>query len=110
MLRSMLIAVAFWALGTPAMAADPAPKEITVTGTLVCAKCKLKAEGVKTCTNALVVKEGEKSVTYILKDKGDDETYHECGGGEKLGVTVAGTLSEKDGKKLLTPTKVTVKK
>ena len=85
-------------------------KEVKLTGSLVCAKCKLKMEGVTKCTNALQVKESEKTVTYILDDKGVDEDYHECGGGEKKDVTVVGKLTEKDGKKTVKPTKVDVKK
>ena len=84
----------------------PAGKEVRLTGTLVCAKCKLKLDGVKACTNALQVKEGEKTVTYLLDDKGMEEEYHECGKGEKPGVTVTGSVAEKDGKKWVKPTKV----
>lgn len=91
-------------------AADEKGKEVTITGSLMCAKCKLKMEGVKKCTNAVQVKEGEKTVTYILDDKGNGEDYHECGGDVKEGVKVTGTLTEKDGKKVVKPTKVEVKK
>src|SRR5262245_23478700 len=84
-------------------------KEVKLTGSLVCAKCKLKMEGVTKCTNALQVKEGEKTVTYILDDKGVDEDYHECGGGTKE-VSVTGKLTEKDGKKTVKPSKVETKK
>jgi hypothetical protein len=84
----------------------PAGKEAKLTGTLVCAKCKLKMEGVNRCTNALQVKDGEKTVTYLLDDKGMEEEYHECGKGEKKDVTVVGSVAEKDGKKWVKPTKV----
>lgn len=84
-------------------------KEVKLTGTLVCAKCKLKLEGAMKCTNALQVKEGEKTVTYLLDDKGMKEEYHECGGGQKEGVTVVGKLTEKDGKKWVKPSKVEAK-
>ncbi len=116
MVRSMLVLAAL-ALGALSAATSRAEdkavaKEVKLTGTLVCAKCKLKAEGVKKCTNALIVKEGEKTVTYFLEDKGNAESYHEdvCGGGEKEGVTVLGTLTEKDGKKYVKTTKVESKK
>ncbi|HET6575974.1 MAG TPA: DUF6370 family protein [Fimbriiglobus sp.] len=87
-------------------------KEVKLTGTLVCARCQLKLDGVKKCTNALQVKEGDKTVTYLLDDKGMKEEYHEgvCGGGETKNVTVVGKLTEKDGKKWVKPTKVVVKK
>jgi mono/diheme cytochrome c family protein len=88
------------AVGTPAQ-----EKEMTLKGTILCAKCALKET--KTCTTAIVVKEGDKEVTYYLKDKGDKEAYHEevCGGARKEG-TVTGTVTEKDGRKWITPKKV----
>jgi hypothetical protein len=111
MIRSMLALAAFAAAALTSTAfAEDAKKEVTLKGTLVCAKCKLKMEGVKKCTNALQVKEGEKTVTYILDDKGMEEDYHECGGGQKEGVTVVGTVTEKDGQKHVKPTKVETKK
>ena len=109
MVKSVLAvatAVAVALLATaPATAAD---KEVKLTGTMVCAKCKLKEPGVTKCTNALQVKEGTKTVLYLLDDKGNGESYHEdlCGGGEKANVTVTGTVTEKDGKKWVKPTKV----
>ncbi len=91
----------------PAAAAKDAPaaKEVTLTGTIMCAKCSLKET--KKCTTAIVVKEGDKSVTYYLADKGNAESYHEkvCGTGKEPG-TVTGSAFEKDGKMWVTPTKV----
>ena len=86
-----------------------AADEKTLTGTLVCAKCTLK-EADK-CTNALQVKEGDKTVTYLIKDKGNKETYHEgiCPANSKKEATVTGTIEEKDGKKYITASKVEVK-
>src|SRR5262249_20332227 len=94
--------VVFGVLGAEAPAQD---KEVTLKGTILCAKCALKEA--KTCTTAIVVKEGEKEVTYYFKDKGNKEDYHEevCGGARKEG-TVIGAISEKDGKKWITPKKV----
>lgn len=54
--------------------------------------------------------ESGKTVTYLLDDKGNGEDYHECGGSEKKDVTVSGTLTDKDGKKTVRPSKVEVKK
>jgi hypothetical protein len=107
------VALGSWAVGSAFADEKPAAgKEVKLTGTLVCAKCKLQAEGIKKCTNALEVKEGGKTVTYFLEDKANGEGYHEdvCGGGEKKDVTVVGKLAEKDGKKWVTPTKVEAKK
>ncbi|HJT75896.1 MAG TPA: DUF6370 family protein [Gemmataceae bacterium] len=80
-------------------------KEVTLKGTILCAKCALKES--KKCQTAIQVKEDGKTVTYYLDDKGMKEEYHEevCGGARKEG-TVTGTVHEHDGKKFIKPTKV----
>ena len=82
---------------------------ITLKGDLLCAKCSLGQTA--ECTTAIQVKEGDKTVTYLLDDKGAGEEHHEpiCGGAKKEG-TVVGTVSERDGKKYIKPTKVTYAK
>jgi hypothetical protein len=82
-------------------------KEVTLNGTILCAKCALKAEGVTKCTTAIRVKEGDKEVVYFFDDKGAKETYHEevCGGATKEG-SVTGVVSKKDGKLMIKPSKV----
>jgi hypothetical protein len=88
-----------------------ADKEVTLKGTLMCAKCELKDKDVTKCTTAIQVKEDGKDVTYYLKDNGNKESYHDevCGGGKKEG-TVVGVVSEEKGKKYITPSKVEYKK
>ena len=80
-------------------------KEVTVKGKVMCAKCELKETS--KCQTVVVVKEGDKEVTYYFQDKGAKESYHEnvCGGG-KQEATVTGVVMEKEGKKWLTPSKV----
>src|SRR6516162_6627636 len=80
-------------------------KEVTVKGKVMCAKCELKETS--KCQTVVVVKEGDKEVTYYFHDKGAKESYHEnvCGGG-KQEATVTGVVMEKEGKKWLTPSKV----
>ena len=80
-------------------------KEVTLKGTVLCAKCALK-EG-KKCQTAIQVKEGDQTVTYYFHDKGMKEDYHEavCGGARKDG-TVTGKVHEHEGKKYIKPTKV----
>jgi hypothetical protein len=89
-------------LTTTARAVD---KEVTLKGTILCAKCELKQT--PKCTTAILVKEDGKDVVYYFLDKGSKEDYHEevCGGGKKEG-TVTGVVSEKDGKKWIKPSKV----
>lgn len=119
MVRVLTVALAVvagaWAVNAPAQ--DSAPKgdkakETKLTGTLVCAACSLNQT--KACTNALQVKaaDGKAVVTYYLNDKGNREPFHAevCGGGKLEGVTVYGTVVEKDGKKTINATKVEVKK
>jgi hypothetical protein len=93
---------AFCLLVTGVRAAD---KEVTLKGEILCALCELK-EGSK-CQTVIKVQEGGQEVLYYFKDKGKTEKWHEAvhGGGRKAG-TVMGTVSEKDGKKWITPTKV----
>ncbi len=82
-------------------------KEVTLKGKISCAKCELKLKGVKKCQTVIQVQEDGKEVTYFFLDRGNKETWHEevCGGGKKEG-TVTGTVSEKDGKKWIKPSKV----
>jgi hypothetical protein len=82
-------------------------KEVTLKGTILCAKCALKEKGVTKCQTAIKVQEGGKDVVYYLDDKGTKEEYHEevCGGATKEG-TVKGAVYEKEGKKYVKPSKV----
>ncbi len=107
-----IAAACFLASGSFAEDKKDKPKESTLTGTIVCAKCTLKEKGVAKCTTAVQVKDGDKLVTYYLDDKGSKEDYHEavCGGGVKKEGTVTGVVSEKDGKKWVKPSKVEYKK
>ena len=87
-------------------AADKDSKEVTLKGTIVCAKCELKET--KECTTAIQVKEGGKTVTYYFDDKGDEEKYHSkvCGGGKEDGTVTGVIVDKKDGKKWIKPSKV----
>jgi Family of unknown function (DUF6370) len=102
--------VSFAATGA-ARAADPKPakaeaakpaagKEVTLKGTLGCAKCAFKEA--KACQNVLKVKEGGKEVSYTLAKNAVSEENHEavCSGTKP--ATVTGTVSEAGGKKVLT--------
>ncbi len=76
-------------------------KEVTLKGTILCAKCELKEA--KKCTNAIKVKEGGKDVVYIFEDEGAKAPYHKeiCRATKEGSVT--GTVGEKDGKKTIKP-------
>jgi hypothetical protein len=83
------------------------PKEVTLKGELCCCKCTLKVA--TSCANALLVKEKDKTVTYILDDKKKGEKYHKeiCPPGTKKKATVVGVVSKKDKKMYIKPSKVT---
>jgi hypothetical protein len=71
-------------------------KAKTLEGKLVCTKCKLSET--EACGNALQVKDGDKVITYYIKDKGKAEKYHKCSGEQDAKVTGKVT-KEKDGDK-----------
>jgi hypothetical protein len=103
MLRNLALALtAVFALGFAVTAEDK--KETKLSGDLVCGKCKLKET--KECANVLQVKDGDKTVNYYLDDKGAKEDYHKMCCTKTTKVTVTGTVSEKDGKKMVKATKV----
>jgi hypothetical protein len=81
-------------------------KATTVEGKLCCTKCKLKETD--KCGNAVVVKKGEKSETYYIKDDGAKAPYHVCSGEKDVKLT--GKVVEKDGKKTVEDAKVEEKK
>ena len=91
---------------TTALAAD----EVTITGNMVCGKCTLHETSA--CQNVVQVTGTDgKTVNYYLKQNDVSKAAHDpiCGGGSEK-VTVTGTVTEKDGKKTLTPTKIDVVK
>ena len=86
-----------------------APKEVTLKGTITCAKCDLKVEGLDKCATVIKVKEGDKDVIYYLDDKSHKDIHPKvCKAGKPGSVT--GSVSEKDGKKTVTCSKVELDK
>jgi hypothetical protein len=86
-------------------AEDKETKAVKLEGKLVCTKCKLSETD--SCGNALLVKKGDETVTYYLKDKGKGEKYHKCAG--EQAATVTGKVS-KDGDKMIISEAKVVKK
>lgn len=87
------------------LAVDASSKEITVTGNMVCGKCKLHET--KSCQNVIQVEQDGKTVNYYLTQNDTAKAVHKdvcTGDGEK--VTATGTVEEKDGKQILTATKI----
>ena len=94
-------------LTTRVLAADSASKETTITGTMVCAKCVLHET--ESCQNVVQVEKDGKTVNYYLKQNDVSKAAHDpiCKGGSEK-VTVTGTVKEKGGKEMMTPTKIDV--
>lgn len=94
-------------LGAPLAAQDEMMDEsVTLSGTIMCAKCTLKLDGFDECQDVLVVanEEGEDDLYFVTKNEVSDHAGHTCKG-EKP-ATVTGTLSEMDGKTWITPSKI----
>jgi hypothetical protein len=96
-------------LGFLALAQAEDKKEVTLKGTMVCGKCTLKI--CQKCTNVLQVEEGGKTVNYFIEDKGGAAPYHKaiCSKGTTQKAEITGTVSTKDGKKWIKPSKGGVK-
>ena len=96
-----LLAALFCAFTSPALAAEK-----THEGTLVCAKCTLKKADAKECQDVLLVQsdKGARVEYYIAKNDVAQKAGEVCTSEVKSRVT--GTLSQKDGKTWLTPSKI----
>ena len=83
-----------------------ADKEVTLKGTITCAKCDLKVA--KKCETVIKAKEGDKEVVYYFDAKSHKDNHGQiCQGGKEGSVT--GTVKEEKGKKVITPKKDGVK-
>ena len=97
-----ILAVSFAAFTS---AQDKKDEKKTLEGTLVCTKCSLTET--TACEHALIVKEGDKKITYYIADKGGKEPYHgKCCRNDVEGVKVTGKVVEKDKKKTIEEPKV----
>ena len=105
-LMSALLVVAVCVMS--AVAQDAAPKGVALSGTLVCGKCILKQT--EACKPMLQVKDGDKTVTYnvVNNDVLKAAKVNCCAAG--VAVKVTGTVAQKEGKSVLTPTTVEVAK
>jgi hypothetical protein len=80
--------------------------EETVSGKIMCAKCSLKKADADKCQDMLVVKDAAGKVTEYYLEKNDAlKAYGHTCQGEKPAVAT-GTVTEKDGKKWLSATKI----
>jgi hypothetical protein len=84
---------------------DKKAVEKELKGSAMCAKCELKDKDFKKCQTVLVVKEDGKEVKYYF-DEASHKKHHSdyCTG--KHEVTVKAKVTEKDGKKWLSVSKL----
>ena len=83
-----------------------AVEEVTLHGTLMCAKCILKKADAKECQDVLVTKDdaGNKTEYYIAANEVSKKFGHTCK--SETQAMVMGTVSEKDGKKWIAASKI----
>ena len=91
------------------VAAATAGDDVTLTGKVMCAKCNLKKADAKDCQDVLVVKSGEKTAEYYVEKNEVAKAFGHACKGEKDAV-VTGKVTEKDGKKWISATKMEEKK
>jgi hypothetical protein len=109
-MRKLLTLVACGVLfaGVTALHAADEGKKVSIEGDAVCAKCALKEA--KECQNAVTVtKDGKKTTYYLEKNEFFKDAHQGLGicqakKDSPVKVKVTGTVVEKEGKKLLTPT------
>jgi hypothetical protein len=101
------LAVALGLAGAALAADQPAAKaaEVTLSGDVQCAMCVMKKADAKGCQDVLVVADkGGKTEYYLVKNAVSEKFGMSCSGPRK--ATATGTVSEKDGKKWLTASKL----
>jgi len=80
--------------------------EETLKGSLMCAKCSLKKAGQDKCQDVLVTTDAAGKTTEYYVEKNDvAKTFGHTCQGEKAAM-ITGTVSEKDGKKWITASKM----
>ena len=89
-------------VATRAFAAD----EVTLKGELVCARCYLNKPDAKECQDVLLVKDAMGTTEYyVTKNKVSQDSGEACTTAQP--ATVVGTVSEQDGRKWITASKIT---
>ena len=109
-MRLMARTAATVALAVGLAAVLVAADEVTLEGKIACAKCTLKKADAKECQNVLLVKDadGKTAENYITVNKTAEEFGEVCT--KTTEAMVTGTVSEKDGRKWITASKVEASK
>jgi aspartate 1-decarboxylase len=105
-MRFMARTAAVVALAVGLAAVLVAADEVTLEGKIACAKCTLKKADAKECQNVLLVKDadGKTAEYYIVVNEAAEKFGEVCTNTTDAKVT--GTVSEKDGRKWITASKV----
>jgi hypothetical protein len=100
--REMMFSVAAAALSVRVFAAED-----TFKGEMVCAKCFLNKPDAKECQDVLLVTDSKGTITeyYITKNTVSQESGEACT--QKIPAVVVGTVSDKDGRRWPTASKIT---
>lgn len=87
---------------SPAFAAE----EVTLKGTIMCAKCSLKKADAKGCQDVLVTEGdgGAKTEYYVAANEVSKKFGHSCT--SDVTATITGTVTEQDGRKWIAPSKM----
>jgi Family of unknown function (DUF6370) len=101
MKKLVYLSILAFALALPAFAADQ-----KIEGEAVCAKCELKEA--KACATAIKVTKDGKTETYYAENNDVAKAFHKNVCHDSAKVTAEGDVSEKDGKKVITLTKIDV--
>ena len=100
--REAIATIGAVVVATRAWASD----ETTLKGDLVCARCYLNKPDATECQDVLLVKEQSATVEYyVTKNKVSQDSGEACT--DKIPATIVGTVSEKDGRKWITASKIT---
>ena len=87
---------------------DAKPAEVTVTGEGMCGKCALHQTD--KCQNVIQVEKDGKTTTYFLAANDVSTEFHDNVCKDTVKVTATGTVAMKDGKEVLTASKIEVAK
>ena len=100
---ALAVILALGLLGPVGLGAMRGAAEVTMTGKIVCALCTLNKADQKDCQDVFV--SNDEVEYYIEKNKTATDAGHVCT--SEVSATVTGTVSEKDGKKWITASKIT---
>ncbi len=105
-LGSVVVAARAWASTSAHGATADRADELTLKGEMVCAKCYLNRPDAKECQDVLLVKDAKGTAEfYVTKNKVAQAAGEACT--SAVPATIVGSVSEKDGRKWITASKIT---